>query len=246
MKKLLFFLIACFLVNLTVNAQAWRMRRYEAVFGLGTTNYFGDIGGYSNSENILGLKDINLTQTGPTLYVGARYKLYETLALKLNISYGYLFGDDEGGTNETRNFKFHTGLFEPSVQVEYTFIKEREAMSYLMMKGRGMNQFNASISAYVFTGLGGAFFKTTKKENLKNFDFDFPPVALVIPIGIGVKYGLNSNWSIGFELGGRYSTTDYIDGYSSDYSESNDVYSFGVFTMMYKIETGSNGLPVFR
>ncbi len=246
MKKLLFFLITSFLFNLTVDAQAWRMRRYEAVFGIGTTHYFGDIGGWSKDENILGLRDIDFTQVRPSLYVGFRYKLYEEFALKLNFTYGYLHGDDSGDANDGRNFKFYTGIFEPSVQVEYVFIKEKEAMSYLMMKGRGMSQFNSSISAYVFLGLGGAFFKITEKENLLNVDLEYTPTALVFPLGIGLKYGLNTNWSIGFDLGGRFTTSDYIDGYTSVYSESNDVYFFGVINIVYKIETGPNGLPVFK
>ncbi|MCK4630042.1 MAG: hypothetical protein KAT40_01290 [Bacteroidales bacterium] len=246
MKKLLFFLIASFLFSLTVDAQAWRMRRYEAVLGIGTSHYFGDIGGWSKDENILGLRDIDFTQVRPSIYVGFRYKLYEELALKLNFIYGYLHGDDAGDANDGRNFKFYTGIFEPSFQVEYVFIKEKEAMSYLMMKGRGMSQFNPSISSYVFLGLGGAFFKITKKENLQDVNLDYTPAALVVPLGIGLKYGLNTNWSIGFELGGRFTTSDYIDGYTSEYSESKDVYFFGVINMVYKIETGSNGLPVFK
>ncbi|MBE9509703.1 MAG: hypothetical protein IMY71_02400 [Bacteroidetes bacterium] len=246
MKKLLFFLIASFIFNLTIDAQVWRMRRYEAVCGIGTTHYFGDIGGWSKDENILGLKDIDITQIRPSIYVGFRYKLYEELALKLNLIYGYLHGDDSGDANNSRNFKFYTGIFEPSIQVEYAFIKEREAMSYLMMKGRGMSQFHPSISAYAFIGFGGAFFKITKKENLQNVDLEYTPAALVVPVGIGFKYGLNTNWSIGFDLGERFTTSDYIDGYTSEFSKSKDVYFFGVINMVYKIETGSNGLPVFK
>jgi len=210
MKKLLFFLIGSFLLNLTVDAQAWRMRRYEAVFGMGTTHYFGDIGGWSKDENILGLRDIDFTQVRPSLYVGFRYKLYEDFALKLNLIYGYLHGDDADNANSSRNFKFYTSIFEPSIQVEYAFIKEKEAMSYLMMKGRGMSQFHPSISSYVFLGLGGAFFKVTEKENLQNVDLEYTPAALVIPVGIGLKFGLNTKWLIGFDLGGRFTTSDYI------------------------------------
>jgi len=232
MKKLLFFLIGTFLLNLAVDAQAWRMRRYEAVLGIGTTHYFGDIGGWSKDENILGLKDIDFTQVRPSIYVGFRYKLYEELALKLNITYGYLHGDDADNANSSRDFKFYTTLFEPSIQVEYAFIKEKEAMSYLMMKGRGMSQFHPSISAYVFLGLGGAFFKVTKKENLQNVELEYTPAALAFPVGVGLKFELNTNWSIGFDLGGRFTTTDYIDGYTSEYSESKDVYFFGVINIV--------------
>jgi len=246
MKKLLFFLIASFLLNLTINAQAWRMKRYEAIIGIGSSQYFGDIGGWSKDENILGLKDIALSQVRPGIYFGVRYKLYEEISLKLNLNYGYLHGDDADKANSSRNFKFYTSIFEPSIQVEYAFIKEKEAMSYLMMKGRGMSQFHPSISAYAFLGLGGAFFKVTEKEDLQNVDLEYNPVALVVPVGIGLKFGLNTNWSIGFDLGGRFTTSDYIDGYTSEYSESKDVYFFGVFNMVYKIRTGSNGLPVFK
>jgi len=246
MKKLLFFLIASFLLSLTINAQAWRMRRCEAIIGIESAQYFGDIGGWSKDENILGLKDIALSQVRPGIYFGVRYKLYEEISLKLNLNYGYLHGDDADKANSSRNFKFYTSIFEPSVQVEYVFIKEKEAMSYLMMKGRGMGQFHSSLSSYIFLGMGGVFFNVTEKENLLNVNLEYTPAALVIPIGVGVKYGLNTNWSIGFDLGGRFTTSDYIDGYTSEYSKSKDVYFFGVFNIMYKIRTGSNGLPVFK
>lgn len=246
MKRLLVFFIVAFLFNVSVDAQVWRMKRYEAILGIGTSHYFGDIGGWSKDENILGLRDFNLTQTRPNIYFGFRYKLYENLALKLNLIFGYLHGDDSGGANESRNFKFYTAIFEPSFQVEYAFIKEKEAMSYLMMKGRGMSQFNPSLSSYVFLGLGGAFFNITEKENLQYFNLEYSPVALVVPLGIGLKLGLNTNWSIGFELGGRFTTSDYLDGYTSEYSESKDVYFFGVLNMVYKIKTAANGLPVFK
>lgn len=139
MKRLLISLIICLFFGFTADAQVWKMRRYEALFGLGTTHYFGDIGGYSKGDNLMGLKDIDFTQIRPSFYVGMRYKIYETVALKLNLSYGYLHGDDAGDVNDARNFKFYTGIFEPSLQVEYSFIKEKEAMSYLMMKGKDIN-----------------------------------------------------------------------------------------------------------
>jgi len=94
------------------------------------------------------------------------------------------------------------------------------------MKGRGMSQFHPSISAYAFLGLGGAFFKVTEKEDLQNVDLEYTPVALVIPVGIGLKFGLNTSWSIGFDMGGRFTTSDYIDGYTSEYSESKDAIYF--------------------
>ena len=54
------------------------------------------------------------------------------------------------------------------------------------------------------------------------------------------------DFNFGVEIGGRYTTTDYLDGYSSQYSKSNDVYYFLNVTVTYKMKTGKNGLPSFR
>ena len=245
-RTALLILLLSFLYPATTQAQAWRMKRYEAIVGIGTSNYFGDIGGYSKGENALGFKDISLSSTRPSIYLGARYKLYEPIAIKLNLITGFISGSDEGGINEGRNFKFSATIFEPSVQVEYSFLKEKEAQSYLMMKGSGMKSFRSSISAYVFVGIGGGFFWPKAKEDLVDYEIDYNKATLVVPMGLGAKYGLNSNWSVGFELGGRLTTTDYLDGYTSPYSESNDVYYFAVINFVYKMRTSRSGWPIFR
>ena len=245
-RTALLILVLSLLYPASTHAQVWKMKRYEAIVGIGTSNYFGDIGGYSNGENALGLKDISISSTRPSIYLGARYKVHEVLAVKLNLIFGFFSGSDAGGINDARNFEFSAFIFEPSVQVEYSFLKEKEAQSYLMMKGSGMKSFRSSISSYVFLGIGGGFFSTKAKENLVNFDFDYNKTTLVVPMGLGVKYGLNSNWSIGFELGGRLTTTDYLDGYTSSYSQSNDMYYFAVINLVYKMRTSRSGWPVFR
>ncbi len=247
MKRIAYLiLVISLLYPANSRAQVWKMKRYEAIVGIGTSNYFGDIGGYSKGENALGLKDFSIKSTRPSIYLGARYKVFEVMAVKLNLIVGFLSGSDEGGQNDARNFKFSATIFEPSLQVEYAFLKEKEAQSYLMMKGKGVKEFRASISAYVFLGVGGGFFWPKAKENLENFDLDYNKATLVVPMGLGLKYGLNTNWSIGFELGGRLTTTDYLDGYSSSYSESNDVYYFAVINLVYKMRTSQTGWPIFR
>jgi len=245
-RTALLILLLSFLYPATTQAQAWRMKRYEAIVGIGTANYFGDIGGQSKGENALGFRDLSLSSTRPSIYLGARYKLYEPIAIKLNLITGFISGSDEGGINEDRNFEFSATIFEPSVQVEYSFLKEKEAQSYLMMKGSGVKSFRSSISAYVFVGIGGGFFWPKAKEDLVDYEIDYNKATLVVPMGLGAKYGLNSNWSVGFELGGRLTTTDYLDGYTSPYSESNDVYYFAVINFVYKMRTSRSGWPIFR
>jgi hypothetical protein len=247
MKRIALLIVVISLVYpATTRAQVWKMKRYEAIVGIGTSNYFGDIGGYSRGENALGLKDISIASTRPSIYLGARYKVYEVIAVKLNLIVAFLSGSDEGKQNDARNLKFSATIFEPSLQVEYSFLKEKGSQSYLMMKGKGVTSFRSSISSYVFLGIGGGFFWPKAKENLTNFDLDYNKATLVVPMGLGLKYGLNTNWSIGFELGGRLTTTDYLDGYTSSYSDANDIYYFGVINLVYKIRTSRTGWPVFR
>jgi len=63
-------------------------------------------------------------------------------------------------------------------------------------------------------------------------------------VGTNLVYSPNINF--GVEFGGRYAFSDYLDGYTSQYSSSNDVYYFLNFVFTYKVRTGKNGWPSFR
>ena len=70
--------------------------------------------------------------------------------------------------------------------------------------------------------------------------------APVIPVGIGSTLVYSPNLNFGMEIGGKYAFTDYLDGYTSQYSKTNDVYYYLNFVVTYKIKTGHKGLPSFR
>jgi len=82
-------LTALLLVILTFSfsayGQKWKLTRYEVHFGLGTSNVFGDIGGTPDENNLFGLKDIRIKETGLSIYAGARYKNTNDMAVKLNL-----------------------------------------------------------------------------------------------------------------------------------------------------------------
>ena len=59
-------IVMCMVVLLTapfVSAQLWKMKRYEATAAVGTTQFYGDIGGFSIGDNALGFRDITFRQT---------------------------------------------------------------------------------------------------------------------------------------------------------------------------------------
>lgn len=248
MKKPLFFLVFISLISsVDTMGQVWRIRRWEAMAGLGTANQFGDIGGYSQGENLLGLKDIRFLQTRPTFHLGARYKILERVAAKVNLNYAFLSGNDEKGSNIGRDYSFTTGLFEFSFQGEYAFWREEYSRSYLMMKGRGVTDFVSSFSAYAFAGIGMAVFNPWQNDKLIDRAGEIQTSsALVFPAGVALKYGLSPKASLTLEVGGRLTTSDVIDGYPSEYSRANDVYYFGVVSYVWKFQTSRKGWPILR
>ncbi|MCD6201607.1 MAG: hypothetical protein J7K46_07355 [Bacteroidales bacterium] len=235
------------LFAVTGQSQVWKLRRYEMSAGIGIANYFGDIGGYSPGDNLLGLKDLSFQSTRPMLHVGMRYKLYEIGWLNFNLSFGALHGSDAGGVNERRGIEFRTFLVEPSLRYEQAIINGRSNRSYLMMKGRGISSFANSLSVYVFAGLGAAILNVRSLEDPYNRMNPGLKVTLSIPAGAAVRFALDPNWDLGFEVGPHYTTTDYADGFTSpQYSKFNDVYFFTSVHVIWKLRTSRKNLPIFR
>ncbi len=226
-------------------SQIWKLRRYEMEGGFGMTNYFGDIGGYSNGDNVLGLKDLSAKSISGIFNIGMRYKMLEKTWLKFNLGFGSLRGSDQGGTNDERGIKFNTFLFEPSLRLEQAIISGKDERSYLMMKGRGISSFRNSFSLYLFGGIGGALVSPKPKED--PYDrMTNGKSAIIFPLGVGMKLALDPNWSVGADMGWRFSTSDYLDGFSSQYSDHNDVYFLLNVSLIWKLRTSRRNLPVFR
>lgn len=231
------------------SAQKWKLKRYEAIVGVGTAHYFGDIGGATTEENWFGLKDIEIEGTRPSIYLGARYKIRQNVAVKANFIYGFLAGDDNGSLNNDRGCAFSSGIFEPSVQGEFSIISEEQRYrSSAIFNRRGMMNNYSKFNAYLFAGIGGTFLLSVQPneemENSIDYDPDHPKFGITFPMGIGLKYVLSNKWSVGGELGGRFTTTDYLDAYTTKFSKHNDVYYFFTIQAIYRVRTSRNGYPV--
>lgn len=244
-RYLLFSLLSVFFVC-SSQGQRWKLMRYEAIVGLGTTNIFGDIGGTPDDGNLFGLKDFKLNETRPSAFLGIRYKLFQDQAIRLNIIYGMGAGDDAESRNPDRGYSYSTMIIEPSLQYEYYFIpEERKFRSAALFNRRGMINNYSRLAAYAFAGVGGVMFmptfggtpSTTAELGENGF-------AVAFPAGIGAKYSINSELSIGIEAGGRYVLSDYLDGVTTQFSNANDVYYFGLVNLVYKLRTNRNGVPV--
>lgn len=244
MKKYIITAFILIFIFSSVYTQRWKLKRYEAIVGVGTTNIFGDVGLSPEADgNLFGLKDIQGTR--PSAYLGIRYKLFQDQSIRLNFLYGFGNGEDEGNNTE-RGYSFTTMIFEPSLQYEYYFIREeRKFRSAALFNRRGMINNFSRISAYAFAGVGGALYiPDFKGEATETAELGEQGFAVAFPGGIGAKYAINSDISIGIELGGRYVLSDYLDGVTTQYSNANDVYYFGLANLVYKLRTNRKGIPV--
>jgi hypothetical protein len=190
---------------------------------LGASNYMGDL---SNDGIVLG-------ETHPAAGIFGRYNLGEKWALKGYVGYGRISGTDQNANTDlkkSRNLSFYTDLYEASLQLEFNLV--RNSVRY--------SQNYKRIVPYVFVGIG--VFNYNPKADLNGSTFELQPLGTegqgttnyndrskygltqpVIPFGIGFRKKLSQRWSIGVELGARYTFTNYLDDIGGTYAEARVV-----------------------
>ncbi len=244
------FLVLVFLsFSVSVEAQRWKLRRYEASFGIAATNFYSDVGKSITDQNLLNsFKTVQLQTTRPGFVFDVRYKLAGDMAVKLNFAYGFLHGKDAGNL-DAREYVMSTTIFEPSLLFEYYLLPEGRSMSSAaLFNRRGMVNNYSRFYIYLFGGAGGAYYNAKAKENIE-FDPRFTAASGFVPVfpaGAGVKYSIDAQWSIGFEYGRRFTLTDNLDGITTEFSQNNDIYDFAVFKAIYKVRTDRRGRPLLR
>jgi len=250
MKKIagLSLVIILISVSLSVDAQRWKLRRYEISLGLAATNFYSDVGKSVSDQNLLNsFSTIQLVTTRPSISAGFRYKLAGDMAARFNLAYGFLHGMD-GGNLETREYVMTTTIFEPSLLFEYYLLSEgRSFSSAALFNHRGMINNYSKLYLYLFGGAGGGIYNAKAKEGI-DIDPRFEPGAgfiPVFPVGAGMKFSIDSKWSFGFEFGRRFTISDKLDGITTKTSKSNDIYDFAVFKAIYKVRTDRRGRPIF-
>lgn len=239
MKKLLIIITSLIFLSPVTNAQLWKLRRYEFSAGIGTTQFYGDIGGYSPDKNILGLKDFTFNHTRFNINTSLRYRVAEVFSARVNMVFGIFHSTDARGANITRGFESSTLFIEPSVIGEYYFIKNKRENSFIFLKGSNklLKSVFESLDFYAFAGFGGLAYRVNPTSILTPHLTKSGGFTGVVPLGAGVSMIYNSKINFGIEFGGRYTFSDNIDGFTSALSKSNDVYHVVNFTFTYKINT---------
>jgi hypothetical protein len=248
MKRSILIILIFFLAIPFSQAQLWRMRRWEAVGGIGPSFFFGDIGGYTIGKNVIGFKDMNYRQTRFDINANLKYRITRTVNARLSMTYALFHASDARGTNEGRAFEAVTSAFEPALIGEYYFIKNYAENSYLFVRRKEsfFRELLRSLDFYAYAGIGGLAYRVKGNDALVAHGMETGGFTAVVPGGLGATLIYSPNLNFGIEVGGRYTLTDFLDGYTSQYSKANDVYYFLNFTVTYKLKSGPHGLPSFR
>jgi hypothetical protein len=226
----------------------WKYRRWEAMAGVGTAHLYGDIGGYSKGSNALGFKDFSFKNVRFNIEGSMRYMINPDFSLRLSLNFTGLHASDSKGSNEARVLESSTFIIEPDLLAEYYIVKSKYDGVLLFSKGRKnflpnlLNTFNI----YGFAGLGAATFKVDHNTSANaSGTYSNGGFAATIPAGFCLSMSWNSRTTFGVELAVRYALSDYIDGYHSQFSKSNDLWHTITFTYSYKLKTGLHGGPSF-
>ena len=202
---------------------AWEKLRYEAYFGIGATNFMGDVGTPLNK----GFKSyvwVNPQAIRPMGQIGLKMAVSPRSKVRANLAMGMLTNDDKYGAYEKRFLQFRTFLIELSAQYEFYFIAENRDdnnryNNWLNLPAKLRNYLQP---AYVFVGIGGIYFNPKgytkgKWYSLHQFQTegkDYSRISLAFPIGLGLKFKIAKYHSLYVEAGWRITTTDYIDDVS--------------------------------
>lgn len=217
-KQLLIFALCFIFLGLhELQAQSFynwkRDRKLMLGFGIGTTNYYGDI---SNPGQLI--------SANPNLSLNLEYPASPRLNARLELMYYQIEaadseyeGDKSREDRYIRNLSFRANNFEASVAATVSLYPDNRVY-YLRPK----------INPYGLLGIGVTTVNPKAKYkgdwyNLRPIQtegVDYSPVALVIPFGGGVKFKVNNEFNMAVEAVYRIAFTDYLDDISSTYIDN--------------------------
>src|SRR5665811_2399798 len=93
MRNFYILILTIILLPQLSNAQKWKRQRVEWSFGIGATNFLGDLGG-RDQVGTNGIMDFEYKATRYALGLGYRYQLGKDWYAKANLYYALVSGDD--------------------------------------------------------------------------------------------------------------------------------------------------------
>ncbi len=202
-----------------------------------TLNYFGDLAPKS------GLMSTNISMTRPGIGLVGTYRLDPRFSLRGTFTYGRIMANDNGkGMTETeksiyrntRNLSFRNDIKELAVVASFDFIKHNR--SYLSREllvpyaFAGVAVFHHNPQGKVPDSFGGS--EAGKWVDLEPLGTEgqyvddagvgkYSKIQIAIPLGLGLRYKVNQNFDLAFEIGYRHLFFDHLDDVGGPYIDKN-------------------------
>ena len=185
--------------------------RYEVGGGIGMSGYIGDA-----STNIM---------KHPGWAAGGifRYVIDRRWSLKANLIVANIGGRSDGIVYPGGAvYEFNSTLYDTGAQMEFNFFNFGIGSKYMNLK---------RITPYLTVGLGGTFATPDVGGNA---------FAIVLPMGVGVKYKWKERLNLGLEFTMRKSFGDGLDGLSDlngirhSFAKNTDWYSVLMVSVTYE------------
>ena len=186
--------------------------RYEVGGGVGMSNYLGD----ANRSNLL---------KHPGWAAGGifRYVIDRRWSLKANLIVAGISGNSAGTVYPAGEvYDFSSTLYDVGAQIEFNFFNFGIGSKYMNLK---------RITPYLVVGVGG----TLASPSVGGSSF-----AIVLPMGVGVKYKWKERLNLGLEFTMRKSFGDGLDGLSDlnginhSFAKNTDWYSLLMVIVTYE------------
>ncbi len=240
MQRIFILTLTILLLPIFSQAQKWKRQRVEYSFGLGATNFLGDLGGRDQiGTDFVADFEIKATRYAATL--GYRYQIGKDWYVKGNLLYAKVSGNDnltQQSSRARRKLNFKSDIVELSAQLEYMLIKQKSGHLYRLRGVRGKRWFRFEV--YALGGIGAIWYNpkglrdgkwhrlaplNTEGQGLPGGPKDYSSFTAVIPYGLGIRRNLGGgarsrhfgSWSISLELTVRKTFSDYIDDVSTTY-----------------------------
>lgn len=243
-KKIKTGIVAVMLIGSCSMGQAQKINLSKWQFGVqaGVNVYMGDL----TPEQLGAYKTMK-----PALALYAARVLSPSFMLRGNLLFSRLKADEakysKPDWRQQRNFNFTTPVTELSGLLVWNIFKNND------------NYLDRRFSPYLFAGAGVSFMRVQRDySNMNTTIFNdasevragltqdlavTPPRSLlVLPMGAGVEYYISPRVSLTAETNFRYSSTDYIDGFSKAANPNKkDYYYTHTLGVIFKFGDNSGG-----
>ncbi len=188
---------------------------FEGGFSAGAGLYSGDLGPDQFSEY--------LANTRPSLGLFVRYHVTDRINARVGFQYIKIVGD-HADRDDPRNLSFFTDIYEAQLLGEldiFQFGYDERRLTPYVLGGLAYYRFNPQAE---FNG-GEIELQPLGTEGQTLLDGPGPYNLNQIAVlgGVGVRYALSENVTLGGEFMFHYSFTDYLDDVSSVYANSDDL-----------------------